>query len=198
MLVHNIKHFSLDQIVRDNPATTNYVLLDTLHPTSPPSRSPSYVVDTVVNNANKTVNKLVIVVQLHNPCDLELTSACLSSDGTAIVVSHPDHGYLVLNREGMAGVIGGDNTNESNAFITSLTTCYGQAPSHAPSTDTDILIPMTDTTVLLPTGVVGSNSYFNDGDYDMIICFANTLMIVSPLCPLLFLLFLLVREERSI
>jgi hypothetical protein len=120
----------------------------------------------VVTEANKSVEKLSFMVVAANPGDLEHISACLSDDGKSVVVSTPDHSYLFRNRSDMAQVIGGGNAQESEAFIASLTRRHDHASTHASSTD--IPIPMNETVVLLPEGVVGSNTYFNEGDDDII------------------------------
>lgn len=168
-----INIFSVEEIVRNYPDTANVVLATT----NPPSCFPYFFVpDTVVNTANTAVDKCVFVVQVHNPGDVDHVSARLSHEGRAIEFNIPDHHFLIENRRGMAEVIGGGSETETNAFTLALTMRHQYATSYAtPSsvTNSDIQIPMTTKTVFLPDGLVGSNEYFNQGDYYMIICSMN-------------------------
>jgi len=173
----------LEAAARSNPNLTHFVVLDTVNPSTPTSQYPSWKTDTVVTKANKSVEKLSFMVVAANPGDLEHISACLSHDGKSVVVSSPDHSYLFQNRSDMAQVIGGGNAQECEAFIASLTRRHDRAAAHASST-ADIPIPMNKTFVLLPDGVIGSNTYFNEGDDDILFTLYITFYWMSHLCAL--------------
>ena len=165
VLIYCSDHLMADAAVRNNPSLTHCVVLDTEESSTPPAQYPSWKTETVVTEANISVDKISIMVVASNPGDLAHISARLSEDRQSIVVTSPDHSYMYENRSDVAEEIGGGNEKESDAFTASLTRRYLAASAYASSaTATDIKIPMKKTVVLLPENVVGSNTYFNTGD----------------------------------
>ena len=140
MLIHSINHLSLEAAAQNYPNLTHCVVLDTVTPSTPAARYPNWKTAMVVTEANKSVEKLSFMVVAANPGDLEHKSA---------------FAFLTMV-----------NAQESEAFIASLTRRHDHASAHASST-ADFPIPMNETVVLLPEGVVGSNTYFNEGDDDI-------------------------------
>jgi hypothetical protein len=130
--------------VRNNPSFTHCVVLDTVESSTPPAQYPSWMTETVVTEANISVEKISIMVVAFNPGDLEHISGRLSDDRKSIVVTSPDHSYMYENRSDVAEEIGGGNEKESEAFIASLTRRHSAASTYA-SSATDIKIPMKET-----------------------------------------------------
>lgn len=136
----------------------------------PPSVQAFYVDGCEVKDANTKIDKLVVAMQIANPCDIEYVTGELSNDLKSILVKAPDIcPWIVDNQETIATRLSKElnpaknNQAEESAFISSIAARHTGAPGHLSSHDNITDVAMKITTLLLPPHLTRSNQFFNDG-----------------------------------
>jgi hypothetical protein len=151
---------------------SNIVALDKKKPQDLPLGLTFFKVNgSLVDKNNIRVDKYVLSVQCFSPDALDITSARLSNDRHAVIltVAAPDK-FVQDARLDIAHQIAScfdpnralEKEVELN-YVASTTAAYGKADKLLPVEDSDTDIAMKEILCILPPGVQGSNAYFNDG-----------------------------------
>jgi hypothetical protein len=151
---------------------SNIVALDNKKPQDLPLGLTFFKVNgSLVDKKNIQVDKYVLAVQCFSPDALDITSARLSNDRHAVIltVAAPDK-FVQDARLDIAHQIATcldpnralEKEVELN-YVASMTAAYGKADKLLPVEDSDTDIAMKEILCILPPGVQGSNAYFNDG-----------------------------------
>jgi len=151
---------------------SNIVALDEKKPQDLPLGLTFFKVNgSLVDKKNIRVDKYVLAVQCFSPDALDITSARLSNDCHAVIltVAAPDK-FVQDARLDIAHQIATcldpnralEKEVELN-YVASMTAAYGKADKLLPVEDSDTDIAMKEILCILPPGVQGSNAYFNDG-----------------------------------
>ena len=151
---------------------SNIVALDDKKPQDLPLGLTFFKVNgSLVDKNNIRVDKYVLSVQCFSPDALDITSARLSDDCHAVIltVAAPDK-FVQDARLDIAHQIATcldpnralEKEVELN-YVASMTAAYGKADKLLPVEDSDTDIAMKEILCILPPGVQGSNAYFNDG-----------------------------------
>ena len=151
---------------------SNIVALDDKKPQDLPLGLTFFKVNgSLVDTKNIRVDKYVLSVQCFSPDALDITSARLSDDRHAVIltVAAPDK-FIQDARLDIAHQIATcldpnralEKEVELN-YVASMTAAYGKADKLLPVEDSDTDIAMKEILCILPPGIQGSNAYFNDG-----------------------------------
>ena len=151
---------------------SNIVALDDKKPQDLPLGLTFFKVNgSLVDKKNIRVDKYVLAVQCFSPDALDTTSARLSDDRHAIIltVAAPDKfvqdARLDIAHQ-IATCLDPNRALEKEVqlnYVASMTAAYGKADKLLPVEDSDTDIAMKEILCILPPGVQGSNAYFNDG-----------------------------------
>ncbi len=128
---------------------------------------------------NLRVYKFVIVLQVSNPDALKTTSARLSEDKKAIIITMADpdqfdhnHRKDIVTR--LAEAITPDDEEPEiqvqENFVSHMSTVYSKATGCLCVEDIDIDLAMKKMYCVLPPDIWGSNEFFNDGDPESAFC----------------------------
>jgi len=151
---------------------SNVVALDDMNPhTLPLGMSFFRVNDSIVEGKNLRVDKFVLNVQVFSPGALDITSARLSDDKLVVIltVAGPDKfvqdARLEIAYQMAASIHPARQMEEpvSVNYLASMTAAYSKADEYQSVEDSDTNLSMKLIYCVLPPGVRGSNSYFNEG-----------------------------------
>jgi hypothetical protein len=140
--------------------------------THPPSVHAFYVNGCEVKDANTKIDKLVVMMQVANPDNIEYVTGKLSNNKKSILIQAPDISpWIVDNQEVIATSLAkklnpteaDEVRGEASALISSIAACHSGTPSCLPAQDSNMDIAMKMTTLLLPPHLTGSNHLFNHG-----------------------------------
>ena len=120
---------------------------------------------------NIRVDKYVLSVQCFSPDALDITSARLSDDRHAVILTVAAPHKIVQDARlaiahHIATCLDPNHALEMEVelnYVASMTAAYGKADKLLPVEDSDADIAMKEILCILPPGVQGSNAYFNDG-----------------------------------
>jgi hypothetical protein len=125
----------------------------------------------LVDKKDNRVNQYVLSVHCFSPDTLDITSARLSDDRHAVIltVAAPDKfvqdARLDIAHQ-IATCLDPNHALEKEVelnYVASMTAAYSKADKLLPVEDSDTDIAMKEILCILPPGVQGSNAYFNDG-----------------------------------